>query len=78
MKSQITRTACSNTQQRLSKTTFLAFLTEGEKPRTYFESIPENNWSIISFNPITREVCVLLESDNGNRTLSITLPNLSF
>lgn len=32
------------------------------------------NWSITSFNPYKREICVNLENDSGTRLLSYTVP----
>lgn len=46
--------------------------------RSYFEKLDEKGiiWRITSFNSKTRKVCVEIESQSGNRQLSITLPEI--
>lgn len=43
----------------------------------FLASLDENDWSIQSFNPLTREVCVLVTTPSGSRIISITIPNVS-
>jgi hypothetical protein len=71
---------------RLTKVNFLAMLGNPPEPgeefsnsvtRAFFEKISDEDWIITSFNPETRDVCVIVTSDNGTRTISVTLPVLS-
>jgi hypothetical protein len=45
--------------------------------RAFFEKIPEDNWSIVSFNPLSRKVCVEITDNVSTRTVSVTLPPLT-
>lgn len=82
---QFRRRACTVTNTRLSKATLLAMLGPPPDPdqqfssnpsRAFFEKI-ENPWEITSFNPVTRQVCVKITTPNGDRTTTVTLPELS-
>jgi hypothetical protein len=46
--------------------------------RSYFEKLNEKQipWSITSFNPKTREVCIEIKAQSGLRELSVILPQL--
>lgn len=46
------------------------------KTRQYFEKIDYNSWSITSFDPKTRKVCVQIDIKSGKSFLSITLPEI--
>jgi len=83
------RRACT-AQQTIPKATFLAMLgpppgksfntqeeVSSSPTRAYFESLEDDQWRIISFNPETRVTCVQLASPSGQRLLSVTLPALS-
>ncbi len=77
------RRGCQNTQ-RISKATVLAMLVEDTKPRTYLESLDDDQWSILSFEPKSRIVCITVKGKtiNGdfndiNTTLSVVLPYIS-
>jgi hypothetical protein len=67
---RIYRRACVNLQ-RLSKPSFLALLSDSG--RSYFSSMEDEDWSIESFNPLTREACVRIHASSGNCLLSIVL-----
>lgn len=45
------------------------------QPRRLLVSNP--NWTIVSFDPPSRFVCVQISSPNGTRMLNFTLPELS-
>ena len=79
------RQACS-ANVRLLKATFLAMLGDpplyGEqysvdKQRAFFEKIPDANWTIVSFNPLTKKVCVEITDGIGTRTVAVTLKDLT-
>jgi hypothetical protein len=44
------------------------------RTRRYFEKMDYNSWSIVSFDPNSREVCVQIQTKSGFRNLSVTLP----
>lgn len=56
---------------RLSKSTFLSYL-EGPT-KEYYLSLDEDSWSIVSFDPISREVCVDVTSKFNIVRLSTTI-----
>lgn len=85
MAAEFKRRSCQS-GQRLSKPSLLAML--GEPPldgesfsnnasRAFFERIPNENWDIISFDVITRNVCVSILTNYGVHTISVILPPLS-
>lgn len=43
-------------------------------PPFLLDSIPDENWSITSFDSKTRVACVTVTDETGTRTLSITVP----
>lgn len=67
---RIQRRGCAN-DQSLSKISFLAMLPDST--REYFLSI--NDWSIMSFSTITKEVCILVHTSSGDRYLSYVISN---
>ena len=71
---------------RLSKSSMLAMLGDPAQPgeshsdsksRAFYEKIPDANWEIISFNPLSRMVCVKITDRIGTRTTSVVLPYLT-
>ena len=74
---QFKRRACQK-QQRLSKPTLLAMLLEGSSTRTFFENLNDDEWSIVSFDPSKREVCVEIYQKGQTKTLSVTLPFITW
>ena len=40
------------------------------------DNIPQDSWTITSFDPSTRVVCIDIRTSSGIRHLSITLPTL--
>lgn len=48
----------------------------GNSTRRYFEKMDYNSWSITSFDPDARKVCVQIQTGSGSRILSVTLPEL--
>lgn len=43
-------------------------------PPFLLDNIPDENWSIVSFDSKTRVACVAVTDETGTRTLSITVP----
>lgn len=67
---------CSNTH-RLPKATFLAMLSEGSRTYEFFLKIPDNKWTITSFDPATRTVCVEITTTHGSvNTVSVKINHL--
>lgn len=69
------RQACVNSH-RLSKATFLAMIGEGSA--AFYDGLDNDDWSIRSFNPTTREVCITLHTSPGDRVLSYVLPTITW
>ena len=46
------------------------------KTRAFFEKMPDDVWEIVSFDPLTRVVCVEITA-KGTRRVSVTLPYLT-
>lgn len=81
MATEFQRRKCTK-QERLTKTTFLAILRDtGSALEEYFNGLEEDQWEIISFNSVTRDVCVRVENGVTNEsnpiTHSVTLPSIS-
>lgn len=71
----IRKNACQ-VEQRISKKTVLACFETGTKTRKWLESIPNDNWQIVSFMPEIRTVCLIVLSKHGVFVhVSLTLPN---
>lgn len=64
------RRACSEFQ-RISKRTVLAMVTP-----SILDEVSEDDWTITSFDPDTRMVCVDLQNEAKLIHLSFTLPSL--
>lgn len=63
-------------QERISKSTVLAMLSESTQ-RDFYASLDDDQWSITSFNSTTREVCIDLKNNNGRvNKLAVTLPSI--
>lgn len=78
MPKRIFRRACYQ-PPNISKATLIASFNEGSGTREYLEGLDDENWDILSFDPETRDVCIVLSSTTGSRihTMSFTLPVIS-
>ena len=90
MVQEFRRRACSSLKS-ISKQAFLSILgpppeRSGEDQqlfssnpsRAFFEKIPDEQWTITSFNPQKREVCVEIQNQSGTRNITVGLSDLSF
>lgn len=73
---QFIKNACLNLAG-LSKSTFLAMLPENSKTLQFFQSIDNEDWSVLSFNTSNREVCLQITSVGQTKTISVTLDYLN-
>lgn len=80
---QLKKRGCANTGT-ISKATFLAMLPVGSTTREFFIELDNSDWSILSFDTITRETCLAVYANTNDRIgdaqvniLSVTLPELS-
>lgn len=64
-------------QEHISKKTLIVMLTEGSKQREWFEALEDDQWSIVSFDSKSREVCVDVQTDNGVNHVSVLLSQLT-
>ena len=64
-------------QERLSKKTLIAMLTEGSIQRIWFESLDDEQWEITSFDSNTREVCIDVTTPSGVNHVSVILPQIT-
>ena len=65
-------------KQRLPKGTFIDMLSAGSKTQEFFLKIPDDKWTITSFDPSTRRVCVEITTKHGSiNTVSVTLNHLA-
>jgi hypothetical protein len=68
------RRACQS-RQRLSKNTFVAYLTDGSKTKEFFLGMDQDDWEILSFDPEEREVCITILNEKANDvTVTVNLP----
>lgn len=44
---------------------------------SFFDKLSDNQWSIVSFNPKTRVVCIAIHANSGTRNITVTLPVIS-
>lgn len=51
--------------------------TNCSKPYCFLDTIPTENWSIISFDPKTRETCIKITRRGGTNIISLILPKVS-
>ena len=67
--------ACQNTQ-RLSQISLLAVLDPLNSVRLMLESIPAENWEVMSFDPRISKACVRI--NNGKRVviLDVLIPSV--
>ena len=71
----INGSACQ-AKQRLSQATVLAYLPEGTKIQELFLGMSLDEWEVVSFNPLNREVCVkILDTDV---VISFIIPTVIF
>ena len=75
MPKRIFRQRCHQ-QPNIAKSTVIASFEERSKTRDYLESLPDEDWDILSFNPEERLVCLTLTPTSGSQvhTLSLVLP----
>ena len=74
MPKRIYRQRCHQ-QPNIAKSTVIASFEEGSRTRDYLESLPDDDWDILSFNPEERLVCLMLTATTGQiHTLSLVLP----
>lgn len=52
----------------ISKKTVIASFDEGSITRTWLESLDDDQWSVDSFAPETRQVCATVVTDRGTET----------
>ena len=73
-------------KHRLSKISMLSMLGPPPEPgeqysssksRAFYEKIPDDNWTIVSFDSLTQVVCTEITDRIGTRTTSVTLPYLT-
>lgn len=70
--------ACSG-KTTISQAAVKAYLTDGSRTKRWLEQLEDDQWTVTSYDPITREVCMEIVTEQGLlRPLSITLPELSF
>ncbi len=65
--------ACTNSQ-RLNKNAFKVMFEIGSRTREFLDGLED--WTILSFNPQTYEVCIELTTRSGTRIISLTIPSL--
>ncbi len=70
---EFSRRACRK-EQPLRKETLLAMIEPLRDTYEFFLSIPDADWSIDSFNPRKREVCVNITQKGQIKKMSVTLP----
>ena len=74
MPKRIFRQRCHQ-QPNIAKSTVIASYDVGSDTRNFLESLEDDNWDVLSFNPEERLVCLTLTSTTGQiHTLSLTLP----
>lgn len=66
----LSRRRCQ-TQGTLSQGALLSYLTDGSRQKEFLSSIDSSNWTITSFDPITRQVC--LRVDNGVKLVNMVI-----
>ena len=69
------RIACQNTEP-LSKGTLLAYLPPNSVQYNLLYNLSDSQWKILSFDPVTKEACVIIYNDDvesANITLSFKL-----
>lgn len=70
-------TACASPPS-ISKKTVLAMFEAETGTRIWLDSLSDNQWTITSFDPDSRVVCIDLLSDSGiEHHVALTLPFLS-
>ncbi len=74
--STFNKTLCQS-NQTLPKSTLIAMFAEGSTTRLFLEGLKDSEWAVLSFNALTRQVCVILTPPSGMRTISLLLPELS-
>lgn len=72
----ISRTACVNLQ-RIGKSTVTAMLTPESPEYNFLTNLEESQWDVVSFNPLNREVCIILYNPSGNKMISLRLPYIT-
>ncbi len=70
---QFHRTACTGNEQ-MAQATLLSLMQNSGQSASVLESLDPSEWSITSFDPFTREVCVTVHNRVGLRYLVFTIP----
>ena len=73
MASQFHRTACTGSES-MAQATLLNLMAESGPAVSILESLDPSEWSVTSFDPSEREVCVTIRNSTGLRYLVFTLP----
>ena len=85
MSHQFNRRLCRNLHT-LSQAAFLGMLpssldnngNETLNPRKLFESLEDDEWEVLTFNPDIREVCLVIHANSGDRNVTISIPASAF
>lgn len=77
MAKSIYRNACDSTGT-ISKKTVIACFDEGSRTHEWLSSLSDDQWVVTSFDPATRLVCGVVESNSGKLIyLALTLPEIT-
>lgn len=49
-----------------------------DDPAVFLDKLSRDQWSVTSFNPRTRIVCILIDAPSGPKNISVTLPVVDF
>lgn len=74
MNPQLRRRGCSG-QQTITQETLLA-MAAGTSSFDFFARMDPSTWTVFSFNPQTREACVLITNATGERLVSTSVPEI--
>lgn len=69
------RNACQN-KQRISQAAVKALVSQDDKVQKLLEN--EDNWSVFSFDPEKKEVCVMLYHEQSQVLITLSLQTASF
>lgn len=70
---RVTKRKCSYPPE-ITKNTIKALL-EGTEQEKWLNKLDDNDWSVLSFDSSSREVCIVVYG-SVNTTVSLILPNL--
>ena len=69
---QFNKRACQQVN-RLTKTAFLGMLEDGSTTKNFFESMDDDDWDVLSFNPEIGEVCTVIFGPPLEKTVTVTV-----